>query len=64
MNNSKLQLPSKNTLFYSEEDFFYETDLVERYIEEDLNQSVVLYEVDRGKTNVNSIYKKFYNAHL
>jgi hypothetical protein len=58
MDNSKLQLPSKNNLFYSEEDFFYETDLVERYIEEDLNQSVVLYEVDRKKTNVNTIYKE------
>ena len=58
MKNSKLQLPSKNNMFYSEEDFFYETDLVERYIEEDLNQSVVLYEVDRGKTNVNAIYKE------
>ena len=58
MKNSKLQLPSKNNMFYSEEDFFYETDLVERYIEEDLNQSVVLYEVDRGKTSVNAIYKE------
>ena len=58
MDKPKLQLPSKNNLFYSEEDFSYETDLVERYIEEDLNQSVVLYEVDRKKTNVNSIYKE------
>lgn len=57
MPNSKLQLPTKNNLFYSEEDFFYETDLVERYIEEDLNQSVVVYEVDRKKTNINAIYK-------
>ena len=58
MDYSRLQLPSKNTLFYSEGDFDYETDLVERYIEEDLNQSVVLYEVDRRKTNVNSVYKE------
>lgn len=58
MGNSKLQLPNKNNLFYSEEDFQYETDLVERYIEEDLNQSVVVYEVDRSKTNINSIYKE------
>lgn len=57
MPNSKLQLPTKNNLFYSEEDFLYETDLVERYIEEDLNQSVVVYEVDRKKTNINAIYK-------
>ena len=58
MPNVRLQLPEKNKLFYSEEDFFYETDLVERYIEEDLNQSVVVYEVDRTKTNVNSVYKE------
>lgn len=58
MPNRKLQIPNKNNLFYSEEDFQYETDLVERYIEEDLNQSVVIYEVDRRKTNVNAIYKE------
>lgn len=58
MGNPKLQLPNKNNLFYSEKDFDYETDLVERYIEEDLNQSVVVYEVDRTKTNINSIYKE------
>ena len=58
MPNVRLQLPEKNKLFYSEDDFFYETDLVERYIEEDLNQSVVVYEVDRTKTNVNSVYKE------
>lgn len=45
-------------MFYSEEDFFYETEMVEGYIEEDLNQSVVLYEVDRKKTNVNAVYKE------
>ena len=58
MDYSKLQLPVKNNMFYSEEDFSYETDLIERYIEEDINQSVVLYEVDRSKTNVNAIYKE------
>ena len=58
MSNVKLQLPTKNNLFYSEKDYDYETDLVERYIEEDLNQSVVVYEVDRKKTNVNAVYKE------
>lgn len=58
MSNAKLQMPVKNNMFYSEADFQYETDLVERYIEEDLNQSVVVYEVDRKKTNVNSVYKE------
>ncbi len=58
MINSKLQLPSKNNMFYSEEDFLLETEIVNGYIEEDLNQSVVLYEVDRSKTNINAIYKE------
>ena len=43
MANSKLQLPSKTNMFYSEDDFIFETEMVEGYIEEDLNQSVVLY---------------------
>lgn len=58
MTNIKIQLPYKNTMFYSEDDFQYEADIVERYLEEDLNQSVVLYEVDRRKTSVNSTYKE------
>ena len=58
MGNNKLQLPTKTNMFYSEDDFIFETEMVEGYIEEDLNQSVVLYEVDRRKTNVNAIYKE------
>ena len=58
MGNNKLQLPTKTNMFYSEDDFIFETEMVEGYIEEDLNQSVVLYEVDRSKTNVNAIYKE------
>lgn len=55
---NNLKLPSRNNMFYSEEDFFLETGIVEGYIEEDLNQFVVLYEVERKKTNVNSVYKE------
>lgn len=47
----------KNTKFYSEEDFEYETNLLIEYLEEDLNQTVVIYEVDRERTNINDIYK-------
>ena len=58
MSSSNLYTPIiKNTKFYSEEDFEYETDLLMEYLEEDLNQTVVIYEVDRQKTNVNDIYK-------
>lgn len=48
----------RNNLFYSEEDFQLETSLVEDYIEEDLNQTIILYEVDRKKTAINSVYKE------
>ena len=64
MANSKLQLPAKTNMFYSEDDFIFETEMVEGYIEEDLNQSVVLYEVDRRKTNVNAIYKEATNGNI
>lgn len=58
MDNQKLKLPVKNNMFYSQDDFLLETEIVEGYIEEDLNLSVVLYEVDRNKTNVNAVYKE------
>lgn len=35
-----------------------ETELMEDYMEEDTNQTIVLYEVDRTKTNVNDIYQE------
>ena len=42
--------------FYSEDDFQYETDLMMEYLEGDLNQTIVLYAVDRIKTNLNTVY--------
>lgn len=47
---------NRNNMFYSENDYQYETDLMLNYLEEDLNQSVVIYEVDRRRTNLNSTY--------
>lgn len=52
-----LRPPEKNNLFYSDVDFEYETEMVENYIEEDLNQSVVVYQIDRSKTKINNTYK-------
>lgn len=49
---------NRNNMFYSAEDFEFETDLIEGYFEEDLNQTVIVYEVDRKRTNVNDIYKE------
>ena len=47
--------------FYSEDDFQYETDLMMEYLEGDLNQTIVLYAVDRIKTNLNTVYKETRN---
>ena len=58
MSQSKLTPITRNNKFYSEEEFNYELSLIEEYIEEDLNQVVVVYEVDRQKTNIDSIYKE------
>lgn len=58
MSKSKLTPISRNNKFYSEEDFQYELDLIEEYLEEDLNQTIVVYEVDRQKTNTDTIYKE------
>lgn len=58
MPSNNLKMPTKHSMFYDETDFQYELGLVETYLEGDLNQYVVLYEVDRLKTNVSSIYKE------
>lgn len=58
MSKGNLTPISRNNKFYSEEDFQYECDLLEEYIEEDLNQSIVVYEVDYSKTNTDTIYKE------
>lgn len=49
---------TKNSLFYDVDDFELETDIVQGYFEEDLNQTIVVYQVDRLKTNTNSTYKE------
>lgn len=64
MATNNLQLPTKHNIFYDEADFQYELGLVETYIEEDLNQYVVLYEVDRTKTNINTVYKEAYKDNI
>ena len=49
---------NRNNLFYSEEDFLMETEILSDYLEEDTNQTIVLYEVDRVKTNMNNVYQE------
>ncbi|MBP5724324.1 MAG: hypothetical protein J6X18_12230 [Bacteroidales bacterium] len=55
-NNAKIPV-GRNNLFYSDEDFDFETDILIGYMEEDLNQTVVLYSVDRKNTQTDALYK-------
>ena len=53
------KLPIKrNNKFFSGEDFDLELDFAKEYIEQDANQTVILYRVDLEKTKVNDIYKE------
>ena len=53
---------NRNNIFYSEKEYEYETDLLMDYIEGDLNQTVVVYPVDREKTQVNAITQNAVNG--
>lgn len=43
-------------MFFSKSDFDFEMELMRDYLEQDMNQTVVLFEVDLPKTNVNDLY--------
>ena len=47
---------NRNNLFYSEEDFAFEREVGKNYVEQDMNQTVVLYQVDLDKTNADALY--------
>ena len=55
-NNVKKVPINRNNLFYSEEDFAFETEIGKDYIEQDCNQTVILYQIDMEKTNRDSLY--------
>lgn len=48
----------RNNKFFSKEDFDLEIHLGREYVEDDMNQTVVLYQVDLEKTKINNIYKE------
>jgi hypothetical protein len=57
--NTNRKLPIKrNTKFFGGEDFDLEIGFAQEYIEQDANQTVILYRVDLNKTKVNDIYKE------
>lgn len=57
MPNNTYTPVTRNNLFYNDKEFRLEEDLICDYIEEDMNQTVVVYEVDRVRTNNDAIYK-------
>ena len=47
---------NRNQMFFSKSDFEFEVDLAREYMEHDMNQTIVLFEIDLTKTNMNDIY--------
>lgn len=49
---------SRNNLFYDEASFQYEMNIGKNYLEQDVNQTVVLFEVDIEKSNLDAVYNE------
>ncbi len=49
---------NRNNLFFSEQQFNFQSSIAMEYINKVINQTVVLYEVDLERTNTNDIYKE------
>lgn len=47
---------TRNSKFFGNEDFDLELGFAKEYLEQDANQTVILYRVDLQKTNVNDVY--------
>ena len=59
LNTIKHKVPIKrNNKFFGKEDFDIELNFSMEYMEQDMNQTIILYEVDLEKTKVNSVYKE------
>lgn len=55
--NNKKKIPIKrNSKFFGPEDFDLEMEFAMEYLEQDANQTVILYRVDLEKTKVDDIY--------
>jgi hypothetical protein len=48
----------RNNKFFSSEDFTLEMEFTTEYMEQDANQTIILYQVDYEKTKVNDVYKE------
>lgn len=47
---------NRNSLFYDSETFEIENELGRNYVEQDMGQTVVLYQVDASSTQVDAVY--------
>ena len=47
---------NRNSLFYDAEMFDFERETGKDYIEQDMGQTVILYQVDASKTQVDDVY--------
>jgi hypothetical protein len=56
MQNNKKTPINRNNLFFSEKDFRFLENLGGEYTEQVLNQTVVVYQIDRIMTNVDDLY--------
>ena len=59
INKTKNKVPIKrNTKFFGDEEFDLEVEFSSEYLEQDANQTVILYRVDLDKTKINNTYKE------
>lgn len=57
--NNVRRIPiNRNNMFYSEEDYLFEMEIGKNYLEEDVNQTLILYQVDLEKTNLDVLYSE------
>ena len=55
-NNIRRVPINRNTLFYDAEMFDFEREIGKDYIEQDMGQSVILYQVDASQTQTDAVY--------
>lgn len=56
---NKKKVPiQRNSKFFGPEEFGLEMEFAKEYLEQDANQTVILYRVDLNKTKVNDIYNE------
>jgi len=48
----------RNNKFFGAEDFALELDFGKEYVEQDVNQTIILYQVDLNRTQVSDIYNE------